>query len=136
MTDTSDTQTNLKTQPLYFTPWEDVLEGQEVWVFDSVNNKYTARHKKMQGRLFYTFDMDCGSWEPSSCVLSKCKFLPAPQDRPKPNIWDEYMGMGGDYLDSPIDDTCSGSTHKVEIIENKEFYRAKAAWINHVLDGE
>ena len=137
MTDTSDTQTNPKTQPLYFMTWDEVEEGQEVIIFSAPYHKtsglvYAA---KEDGCLIYT--NGSGNKQEVSSVPEKYKYLPIPQDRPKPNIWDEWVS-GGHDIEMQNVDIIGGVVHISHdyIDNNRDICRALAAWINHVLDGE
>lgn len=137
MTDKSDTQNNPKTQPLYFMTWDEVEEGQEVWLFSKANNLGDLLYKKIEGDLFYQTEEE--TWARSMGSNSDYKFLPVPQDRPKPNIWDEYIG--GVLTDDPKFDFWSMECSVIRIYKRwvmkfPTAFRALAAWINHVLDGE
>jgi len=141
MTDKSDTQTNPKTQPLYFMTWDEVEEGEEVWCFNKSNKNEIAQSgvKKNDG-LFNKETGDGVLWS------KDWVFIPVPQDRPKPNIWDEYLKIGeaelGSYISIQVGGNREGKyrhescVHEYNIIEFKDNYRALVAWVNHVLDGE
>ena len=126
-----------KTQPLYFTPWEDIEEGQEVLCFV---HEFQERHRYRKGANgileIYGYNGD-NDWKPSLIEVHKARFLPAPQDRPKPNIWDEYTSSYGDIVLSTIS-TGTGSVviKPSEVKANPEHFRAASAWFNHVLDGD
>jgi len=134
MTEKSDTQTNPKTQPLYFMTWDEVEEGQKVLLVG-------ATHTKLTDGIDYTRKGSCLTYKTvtnkeviSPFAPEKYKYIPVPQDRPKPNIWDEYTD--GDYFEITTDCLQQGYIHKDNVIKNKDYYEAKAAWFKHILDGE
>ena len=124
-----------KTQPIYFKPWAEVEEGEEVIAFrryaDNKPVPVSESYKKIRGKLVFR-DLNDKTWKATLTNPNSLSFLSVPQDRPKPNIWDEYMD--GEYFEKPYDMPASRYLSKDDILERKDYFKAKVAWINHVLD--
>ena len=134
MTDKSDTQTNPKTQPLYFKPWEDIEDGEKVILFYEHSNPSGIVYQKKGENLFFVDENKKSNRDPK-----KYRYIELPQDRPKPNIWDDWVGLEKNSFNGfkfiGFDGT-SENIHHGDILNNPKQARALAAWINHVLDGE
>ena len=122
---------------LYFLTWDEIEEGQEVWAFDGSDNKRcwpSSRVTKKGELILLDGERDDIA---NTTNFRKLKFLPVPQDRPEPQIWDEYLRQGGtrEKFDVQLPYLASSRTFcRNWIIENDKIFRALAAWINHVLE--
>ena len=122
---------------LYFLTLDEVEEGEEVWAFQDGNRLSHARYKKLGGFLVQmdfdnNFPSD-GTWKKTlTHNNAKLKFIPVPQDRPKPNIWDEYLSNSNRFVVDRFRGYKSLNHNIVE--EHARFFRALAAWIDHVLE--
>ena len=126
-----------KTQPIYFMTWDDVLEGQEVFAFKKSHssNYYFDVHGNIYTRRgdYLTFTTSKNEVVQSTLNLSDYKYIPVPQDRPKPNIWDEYMVDGKFDCRTMVIDA-HGFLMLAGNNGNRKKDRALAAYINHILD--
>ena len=119
---------------LFFMTWDEVKEGQEVWVFSRTNKLDGLLYKKIEGGLYYQTEEE--TWARSDKNYLAYKFLPVPKDRPEPNLWDEHVDKHGDFDLFRLKPFNDGKMHKGLVKKYATYFRALAAWINHILDGE
>ena len=140
MTDKSDTQTNPKTQPLYFMTWDEVEEGQKVLLVGATHTKLTSGIVYTRKGDHLTFTTGTHRQQQAGYTYINYKYIPVPQDRPKPNIWDEYMDKvltGFRFNFWPTEcPTMKITIYERWVVRFPKTFRALVAWINHVLDGE
>ena len=126
-----------KTQPLYFMTWDEVEEGQSVLLVGATHPELTSGIIYTRKGDHLTFVTGTNRRQQASYTYVNYKYIPVPQDRPKPNIWDEYTGIEKNSFNGfkfyGFDGT-SVNIHEGDIPNNPKQACALSAWINHVLD--
>jgi len=123
---------------LYFVTWDEVEEGQQVWAFAiEGGTKMASIYRKNKDFLQVLTDIPTQfRWHRSDINGESLKFIPAPKDRPEPNVWDKFMVKETTVLQAGFN--CGfGSLLTIKksmVLSSKDRFRALAAWINHVLE--
>ena len=121
---------------LYFLTWDEVEERQEVWVFDGSDDKRcwpSSRVTKKGESILLDGERDDIA---NTTNFRKFKFLPVPQDRPKPQIWDEWVDIGKNGFNGFKFIGFVGTSENIhyhDLVDNPDQAKALLAYINHVL---
>ena len=85
--------------------WDEVEEGQEMIAFYNFQ-PLPLIYKRIGEQQFFQIRSKEGRniKRISGHSPKNCKFLPVPQDRPKPNIWDEYMEARAAWINHVLDE--------------------------------
>jgi len=111
---------------LFWLTFDELVQGVEYWVFNKNGERKYPRtnvvrlangllRKDKDGFLIASYKTDL-------------KYLPAPKDRPKPNIWDDYIDTNGDFL--------IAEDHYIAKQYEKKTYVALSAWAKHIAETE
>ena len=114
--------------------FDEVKEGQKVLLVGASHPNLTSGIIYIREGSYLTFATGTHKKQKASLTPENYKYIPVPQDRPKPRIWDGHLSNSGEFTIKILKDY--PSLDRFTVKKHHRFFRALAAWSNHVLESE